>query len=66
MRKQNEGNVSLAVHPYLFAYFTEGLVSKRMNWFLKYKKWINLQKDSSLGILDYHFKNKAGEEIELE
>ncbi len=66
MRKQNEGTVSLSIHPYLYAYFTEGLISKRMNWFFKYKKWINLQKDSSLGILDYHFKNKAGEEIELE
>ncbi len=66
MRKQNEGSITLSVHPYLYAYFTEGMVSKRMNWFFKFRKWINLEKDSSLGILDYHFKNKAGEEIELE
>jgi ribonuclease G len=66
MRKQNENGISLAVHPYLHSFFTQGLYSKRLQWFVKYKKWINLQKDSSLGILDYHFKNKAGEEIELE
>lgn len=66
MRKQNENGISLAVHPYLHSFFTQGIYSKRMQWFVKYRKWINLQKDSSLGILDYHFKNKIGEEIELE
>jgi ribonuclease G len=66
MKKQNENGVSLALHPYLFSFFTSGLVSKRMQWFFKYKKWITLQKDSSLGILEYHFKGKSGEEIELE
>ena len=66
MRKQNENGISLAVHPYLHSFFTQGVYSKRMQWFLKYKKWVNLQKDSSLGILDYHFRNKSGEEIELE
>lgn len=66
MRKQNEDRVSLSLHPYLYAYFTQGLVSKRMAWVLKYKKWIGIEKDSSLGILDYHFKNKNGEIIELE
>jgi len=66
MRKQNESGLTLLIHPYLHAFFTQGLVSKRMEWFFKYKKWINLQKDSSLGLLDYHFKNKSGEEIELE
>ena len=66
MRKQNESGLSLAIHPYLHSFFTQGIMSKRMQWFLKYKKWVRLEKDSSLGILDYHFKNKAGEEIELE
>ena len=66
MRKQNEQGITLAVHPYLHSFFTHGLVSKRMSWMLKYKKWIGLEKDSSLGILDYHFKNRSGEVIELE
>lgn len=66
MRKQNEDRVSLALHPYLYAYFTQGIISRRMGWVLKYKKWIGIEKDSSLGILDYHFKNKTGEVIELE
>ena len=66
MRKQNEPGLTLAVHPYLHAFFTQGIYSKRIQWFMKYKRWINLEKDSSLGILDYQFRNKAGEQIEIE
>jgi ribonuclease G len=66
MRKQNEPGLTLAVHPYLHAFYTQGIYSKRIQWFMKYKRWINLEKDSSLGILDYQFRNKAGEQIEIE
>jgi ribonuclease G len=66
MRKQNEPRLTLAVHPYLHAFYTKGIYSKRFQWFVKYKRWINLEKDSSLGILDYQFRNKAGEQIEIE
>ncbi len=62
---QNESNLLLALHPFLFAYYTKGIVSKRVKFFFKYKKWINLVKDSSLGITEFHFLNKDGEEIEL-
>ena len=63
--KQNESKLTVALHPYLQAYFTKGIMSQQMQWFMKYKKWVNLEKDSSLGLVDYHFYNKAGEEIEL-
>lgn len=63
--KQNESNLVLALHPFLFAYYTKGIISKRVKFFFKYKKWINLVKDSSLGITEFHFLNKDGEEIEL-
>jgi len=66
LRKQNESGITLAVHPYLHAFFTNGLYSKRVQWFMKYKRWVNLEKDSSLGILDYQFRNKAGDQIEIE
>lgn len=62
---QNEESVTLFVHPYLYAYFTVGLFSKRLKWLLKYKKWINLAEDSSLGVTEYKFINKQNEEIEL-
>lgn len=65
LRHQNERNITLFVHPYLYAYFTKGLFSRRLKWLLKYKKWMKLEEDSSLGITDFRFVNKRGEEIEL-
>jgi ribonuclease G len=63
--KQNERNISLALHPYLFAYFTKGIISRRVKWFLKYQVWVKLVRDSSLALNDYQFSNKLGEHIEL-
>jgi ribonuclease G len=53
------------LHPFLFAYYTKGIISKRVKFFFKYKKWLTLVKDSSLGITEFHFLNKDGEEIEI-
>ena len=63
--KQNEKHLTIAMHPFVHAFFTKGLISRRVKWFLKYKRWIRLEVDSSLGLVDYNFHNKAGEQIEL-
>jgi len=62
---QNEKTLTLIVHPYLYAFFTHRFISKRIKWFLKYKKWIHIVEDSSLGITDYKFINDAHENIDL-
>ena len=63
--KQNEKNITIEVHPYVYAFFTKGLLSVRMKWFFKYMKWVKLEEDSSLGITDFAFKNENGEIIEV-
>ena len=63
--KQNEKNLVLALHPYLHAFYTKGLISQRMRWYFKYKTWISLVKDTSMAITEYKFLNKEGEEIQL-
>jgi ribonuclease G len=63
--KQNEKDLVLALHPYLFAYFTNGFISERMRWYFKYKRWVKMVKDTSMGITEYKFLNKEGEEIQL-
>ncbi|MGC1240844.1 MAG: Rne/Rng family ribonuclease [Chryseosolibacter sp.] len=63
--KQNERDLVLAVHPYLHAYFTGGLISQRMKWYFKYKRWVTMVVDTSLAVTEYKFLNKEGEEIEL-
>ncbi len=62
---QNEKSVTIALHPFLHAYFTKGVFSKRWQWYRKYHTWVKLEKDSSLGLNQYVFYNKLGEEIEL-
>ncbi len=62
--KQNEKKLALSLHPYLYAYFTRGLLSRRYKWYMKYGKWVNLEEDSSLAITEYNFVNGHGELIE--
>jgi ribonuclease G len=63
--KQNEKELVLALHPFLYAYYTKGIISKRVRMFFKYKRWISIVKDSSLGITEFHFLNKDGEVIDM-
>ncbi|HYC84533.1 MAG TPA: ribonuclease E/G, partial [Chryseosolibacter sp.] len=63
--KQNEKHLVLAVHPYLYAYFTHGLISQRMRWYFKYKRWVTMVKDTSMAITEFKFLNREGEEIQL-
>ncbi|GAA4416461.1 ribonuclease E/G [Nibrella viscosa] len=65
LTKQNERGVQVMLHPFLHAYFTKGPWSRQMQWFWKYKTWVTLIQDSSLGVVDFKFHNRFGEEIEL-
>ena len=65
LETQNEPGITLFVHPYLYAYFISGFPSKRLKWLIRYKKWVKLLEDSSIGVTDFKLFNKHGEEIEL-
>ena len=56
--------ISVVTNPYLAAYLCEGFPSRRMKWFFKYKKWVDVKPDVKMGMLDYTFLDKAGEEID--
>ena len=62
---QNEKGLTMTVHPFLHAFFTKGVFSKRWEWYKKHHVWVQIEKDSSLPISEYSFHNKMGEEIEL-
>ncbi|MCU0451539.1 MAG: Rne/Rng family ribonuclease [Bernardetiaceae bacterium] len=66
LTKQNESGVTLITHPYLYAHFTKGMFSLRFQWFWKYKKWIKMEKDTSLAITEFHFKNGQEQIIEIQ
>jgi ribonuclease G len=65
INEQNENFLTIAINPYIYAYFTKGLFSLQIKWFLKYKKFIRLKSIASYHILEYHFFNKNAEEIKI-
>ena len=65
IKEQNQKNITLTVHPFIEAYFTKGLPSKKQKWFLKFGRKINVKPVASHQILEYHFYNKSEEEIKV-
>ena len=63
LKEQNESNVTLAVHPFIGAYLTQGILSIQNKWFLKYKKRIKIKPITAYHALEYHFLNSNQEEI---
>jgi len=65
LNEQNEKGITLCVHPYIDAFIKRGLISKRLNWFFKFGKWIKVKSMSSFHLTEFHFLNAKGEEIKL-
>jgi len=63
--QQNEKNIKLNIHPFMYDYFTKGIFSRRLKWYFEYKSWVNLVKDTSLGLVDFYIQDKDDEKIEL-
>lgn len=64
LTSQNEKKITVSLHPYLYAYFTKGIFSKRVKWYLKYLKWVNMIEDTSLALTEFSVLNNRGEMIE--
>jgi ribonuclease G len=63
---QNEKEITLVVHPYLYSFFTKGAFSIRFKWYMKYHRWVKLIEDSSLPLTEFTFLNSELEEIKIE
>lgn len=66
VKEQNQKNITLCVHPFTEAYLTRGILSSlKRKWRSKYKTGIEITPVSAYHMMEYHFFNKAGEEIKL-
>lgn len=63
IQKQVESTITIDLHPFLYAYFTKGIISKQVKWFFKYKRWIHLRENPETHLLQHKFYNKDNEEI---
>ncbi|MBR3915437.1 MAG: Rne/Rng family ribonuclease [Bacteroidales bacterium] len=62
---QNEDQITVQVHPFLYAYLNKGLFSIKRKWKWKYNRKIDIKEVKSFHITQYNFLNKNGEEILL-
>lgn len=63
LNEANYKKLTLKVHPYVAGYIKQGLFSKRIQWFFKFKKRIIIKAESSYHFLEFHFFDKNGEII---
>lgn len=57
--------VKLYVHPYVFAYINQGFLSLYWRWQMKYGFGLRIFPSQELAFLQYQFKDKSGNEINM-
>lgn len=65
INRQNPKKLVLHVHPYIKAFLTKDFISKPIQWWWLYKKWITIREDSKLDMVQYKFYNELNDEIKL-
>lgn len=65
LNKQQESEITIVLHPYLYSYLTKGIISKQFKWFLRFRKWVKLKANHDFNVLEYKILNKDQEEIVL-
>lgn len=63
LHEQNEKDITLCVHPYIYSYIKSGFISRRMRWFTKFGRWIKVKPVTSYYLTEFHFFN--GKEVEI-
>jgi len=65
IREQNEKNLTLVVHPYVYAFLTHGWFNFKWKWWRKLGQWIKMKPQNASHFLEYHILNKNGDEIKM-
>ena len=62
---QNEKSLTIISHPYIYAYLTKGIISRRLKLCHKYKKRIKISFNNDFNLMEHKFFNKNGDEIKM-
>ena len=65
VEQQKERNLTLEVHPFLYAFLTQHLINYKIKWMWKYKCRLKIVAKESLQLLEYKFFSKNIGEINL-
>ncbi|PTM09862.1 MAG: ribonuclease E/G [Bacteroidetes bacterium] len=63
--KKDYKKVTLNTHPFIAAFLTKGFPSMRSKWYFEHKKWVKILPRDAYTYLEYHFKDKDGNIIQL-
>ena len=55
--------LKLKVSPYVSAFLHRGLWSLRLRWMWRYRTWLRITEDQSVGIVDARFYDKRGKQL---
>jgi ribonuclease G len=55
--------LTLKVSPYVAAFLRRGVLSQRLRWMWRYKIWLHIVEDQSVGIVDAHLFNRQKEQL---
>lgn len=64
-QEQNYKELTLAVHPFIYAYLTKGLISLKTKWRYKHHVKLKVQSFASFHFTEFQFFDKQGVEINL-
>ncbi|KAF0131529.1 MAG: ribonuclease G [Bacteroidetes bacterium] len=65
LQDQNEKHVTLALHPYIHAFFTKGLFSLHVKWMLRYKKRFRVTSMNNFHVMEYKFYNQNNDQLSI-
>lgn len=60
-----KAKIQLQVHPYIHAFLTHGFPSRRMKWYFKFHKWIQIVPNGDMELTTYKFYDGSSDEIRL-
>jgi len=63
LKKYNRPQLTLRIHPYVAAFLTQGTISIKTKWFLKFKHRLKIDADSNLGLISFEFIDQGGDKI---
>ena len=55
--------IKLVVSPYVAAFLCKGIWSLRRRWMVRYKVWIDVVADQSVGMVEHYYRDRQNRDI---
>lgn len=65
IHEQNEKDLTLSVHPFVYAFIKQGIFNLQWKWRRKFNQKIKLTSQNANHFMEYHFYNSQGDEIKM-